>query len=496
MKLSYISRGLVAALLALTTGNAPAFTHGDHERNQPHWQEATGWPDRIITTLPGDPAHSFAVSWRTNTDVTVGLSEIVLASEVARFDLAAKTVKGETTALNLTSLQTAEGIEIPEIHNAGLPVVNYHSVTFDGLEPDTLYAYRVRGEIGKWSAWRQYRTAPLDGPVSFLFFGDAQTGIRSHVTRVFDTARQVSPYARFAIHGGDLVNTPFYDREWAEWFEALGPTHFVMPAILVAGNHDYVNLTKEGGDDDKLFIADKTVSPIWRPQFTLPVEPNLPTDLQETAYDVRYSDDVHVFVLDSSGIAFDQQLAWLEDAVIASDARWKVLTMHHPLYSFVGGTEHPAHRERREQLAVALETLDIDIVITGHRHSYQRRQIGEDVARYAVGDEQSVDTVFIITASSTKRGESKVDGWQRFSDEEGGDYVLTRSGDNVPLFAVFDLEGDTLTYRAVDALGAVYDGFTLTKSENGKILRNADEASEPEKSYDNTAPYVAWDDLR
>ena len=156
MKLSYISRGLVAALLALTTGNAPAFTHGDHERNQPHWQEATGWPDRIITTLPGDPAHSFAVSWRTNTDVTVGLSEIVLASEVARFDLAAKTVKGETTALNLTSLQTAEGIEIPEIHNAGLPVVNYHSVTFDGLEPDTLYAYRVRGEIGKWSAWRHY----------------------------------------------------------------------------------------------------------------------------------------------------------------------------------------------------------------------------------------------------------------------------------------------------------------------------------------------------
>ena len=170
--------------------------------------------------------------------------------------------------------------------------------------------------------------------------------------------------------------------------------------------------------------------------------------------------------------------------------------MHHPLYSFVGGTEHPAHRERREQLAVALKTLDIDIVITGHRHSYQRGQIGDDVARYAVGDEQSVDTVFIITASSTKRGESKVDGWQRFSDEEGGDYVLTRSGDNVPLFAVFDLEGDTLTYRAVDALGEVYDGFTLTKSENGKTLRNADEASEPEKNYDNTAPYIAWDDLR
>ena len=492
-----LSRFLCGALAAFLLPAISASAHEEH-RDQPPWQEASAWPDRIITTLPGDPTTGFAVSWRTSIDVSVALAETVPASEVARFDLDAVTVKGETTQLDLTRLITESGEAIDEIHNTGLPTVNYHSVEFNGLEPDTLYAWRVRGEAGHWSAWRQFRTAPLDGPVSFIFFGDAQTGIRSHVTRLFDTARQFAPNARFAIHGGDLVNTPFYDREWAEWFEAVGPTHYGMPAIPVAGNHDYVNLSKDGEEgDDKLFIADKTVSPIWRPQFALPVVDSLPSDLAETVYDVRYSQDIHVFVLDSSGVAFQEQLDWLERSVRASDACWKILTMHHPLFSFVGGREHPAHKERREQIAETLEALDLDLVITGHRHSSQLGEIGEDVARYNVGDMQSVDTVFIITASSTKRGESKVGGWEAFSNEEGGDYALTRYGDNVPLFGVFDVAGTQLTYRAVDAVGEVYDGFTLTKQRDGsKQLVNSPEASEEPKTYDNTARYIPWDDLR
>ena len=36
---------------------------------------------------------------------------------------------------------------------------NYHSVTFDNLEPNTLYAYRVgNGKI--WSEWIQFRNCP------------------------------------------------------------------------------------------------------------------------------------------------------------------------------------------------------------------------------------------------------------------------------------------------------------------------------------------------
>ena len=193
------------------------------------------------------------------------------------------------------------------LQNQGLPPVIYHSVVFEDLQPDKLYAYRVRGARGKFSPWRQVRTAPRDGPVTFLFFGDAQRGIRSHVTRIFDTATRVAPEARFALHAGDLVNTAMYDQEWAEWFDAVGNTHRVMPIIPVAGNHDYMNF---GGI--KLFAStEKRVSPLWRPQFELPIVTSLPKDLHETVYAVPYSKDVELLVLDSSGIAFDKQLTWL-----------------------------------------------------------------------------------------------------------------------------------------------------------------------------------------
>lgn len=473
-------------------GVSSAIAHGVDD-GQPPWQRATSWPDRIIATPTVDPAHGFSVSWRTNQTVSVALAQIVRTSADARFDLGAQTVKGETQHVALDFLQGPNG-PIRILQNQGLPPVHYHGVTFKDLEPDTLYAYRVRGRKGQWSPWRQLRTAPEQGPLSFLFFGDAQTGIRSHVTRVFDMAAQVAPNARFAIHGGDLVNTAFYDKEWAEWFTALGRTHLTVPALPVAGNHDYVSFEKA----KKLFLATKTVTPVWRPQFVLPVVNNLPEDLHETVYDVRYTEDLHIFVLDSSGVEFDAQLAWLEAGLERSTAPWRIVTMHHPLFSFVGGREHPATRSRREALLATMEGAEIDLILTGHRHTYQRGSYGKDVARFAVGTPRDVKTVFVVTASSTKRGKSKRKGWARYTEEQEERFELTRSGDNTPIFAVFDLDGNTLRYRALDAVGAVYDAFTLTKdAETGaKTLTDDPVAAAPERTYDTTGAYIPWDDLR
>ncbi len=487
---------LLMTLIGLIVAAPMAQAH-ESEDGQPPWQRPSPWPDRIIATLTGDPARSFSVSWRTDQTVPVAIAQIAPATADARFDLAARTVKARTTSLSLETIQGPEGPR-PVIHNQGLAPVHYHAVTFEELEPDSLYAYRVRGRKGAWSAWRQVRTAPLSGPVEFIFFGDAQTGIRSHVTRMFDTAAAAAPNARFAIHGGDLVNTAMYDKEWAEWFEAVGRTHQVMPAIPVAGNHDYINFEEE----TKLFVAEKTVTPMWRAQFALPKTPSLPPALQGTVYTIAYTEELQIFVLDSSGIAFDRQLAWLEKALEESVARWKIVTMHHPLFSFVGGNEHPAHKDRREALLEVMARQSgnrtIDLILTGHRHTYQRGAYGDDVARFAVGDDQSVETVFVVTASSTKRGTSKRAGWERYAGEQDGRFALTRSGDNTPIFAVFSVDGNRLAYEALDATGAIYDAFTLVRDpETGrKTLTNGPEAAGPERTYDTTGPYIRWDDLR
>jgi len=467
-----------------------AFAH-DPASYAPPWQAPTDWPDRIIVTLEGDPSSSFSVSWRTHRAVGETIAQIAPATADARFDLAAESEKARTVPVSLADIDTPDG-QRPVIQNQALEPVHYHSVAFRNLEPDRLYAYRVRGARGNWSAWRQVRTAPESGPVSFVFFGDAQTGIRSHVTRTFDAAAIAAPDARFIIHGGDLVNTAMYDKEWAEWYEAGGRTFVTVPSIPVAGNHDYVNLNGE-----KLYIADRMVSPLWRPQFALPITEELPEDLHETVYAVRYTSDLSVFVIDSSGIAFDRQMDWLSKNLEQSAAKWRVLTMHHPIYSFVGGNEHESARDRRLQLIEVLESHDVDLVMTGHRHTYQRAESGDEVGRYNVGEAHAVDTVFVVTASSTKRGETKVDGWQRFEEETGGRYALKRYGDYTPIFAVVRIDGDTLRYAALDATGAEYDAFTLTRGADGaNSLRDGASAAGPVRTMETTGPYIDWNDLR
>lgn len=141
--------------------------YGHEHLDTPPWQEATGWPDRVVATIESDPSKSFSVTWRTHRGVAQAIAQLTPALPEARFDLNAITYKAGTESVDPTFIEGPKG-PIPILENQGLPPVHYHSVTFKGLKPGTLYAYRVRGDLGKWTAWRQLRTAPKNGPLCFL----------------------------------------------------------------------------------------------------------------------------------------------------------------------------------------------------------------------------------------------------------------------------------------------------------------------------------------
>ena len=118
----------------------------------PPWQQASLWPDRIIQNLSADPAHEIAINWRTDSSVTTTIAEIAPATADARFDAAATTSVARTEPIYLSSAMV-DGVAMAAPDNFGLGVVHYHSAVFDGLQPDTLYAYRVQGADGAWSEW-------------------------------------------------------------------------------------------------------------------------------------------------------------------------------------------------------------------------------------------------------------------------------------------------------------------------------------------------------
>ena len=80
---------------------------------------------------------------------------------------------------------------------------------------------------------------------------------------------------------------------------------------------------------------------------------------------------IEFFVVDTSGdILSAEQLAWLEAALQASKAKWKVAYMHHSLFS--SGRMHPPYLKMREQLHPLFVKYKVNLVLAGHVHVYER----------------------------------------------------------------------------------------------------------------------------
>ncbi len=479
-------RAILAVILATATlwGCTHTHEHGPHTHthtsDQPPWQAATAWPDRIMVTLKGAPQTSFAVTWRTDQSVDVTQAQIVEARADARFDLGAQTVAARTERLDPTVIEAGEQW-VAIAANAGLAPVHFHSVEFTGLKPDTTYAYRVRGGDEAWSEWLQTRTAAEHGPVSFVYVGDAQNAVRSHWARLIRAAFQEAPHADFILHAGDLVDHASRDLEWAEWFEATGFIHGMIPAAPVAGNHEYQRVELAPNEQDRL------LSIMWRPQFTLPEDPSLPDDLQEAAYEVRYSQDVHLFVISTQNRQIAEQAAWLDARLSESDARWRIVSMHHPIFSSGRGRDSA---ERRDELLPVLNKHQVDLVLQGHDHTYARGVIGQTPERYsfqeAGGD---VTTMFVNSVSGPKQYEFKDTGWSEY-ESDGVD--LVRQAENTQFFQVITIDGHRLDYRAMTALGELYDDFSMEKSDDGskRITRGATSTMDA-RAFENTGRYEA-----
>ena len=488
---------LLAALLVLFVP-AYSFAHEGNAHSLPPWQAATDWPDRIVTTFNGDPATSFAVTWRTDNSVGRTIAQIAKATPETRFDLLAETMRAKTESVDLEVMETPEGVR-HSLENVGMGTTHYHSVTFTDLEPNTLYAWRVQGDRGNWSEWIQTRTAKQQGPISFVYFGDSQNGVRPNWSRVIRMANQAVPDAAFFLHAGDLVSKGDSDYNWAEWFEAGRFIHAQTPVIPVPGNHENMAVWPEGENGKRVRVR----TPLWAPQFTLPVVKSLEPSLHENAYDVRYNQDLHVFVIDSARPQFADQAAWLDEALSTSDAKWKVVSMHHPYFAPAEFDRRKDDALRRKAFRPIIEKHHVDLVLTGHIHTYARfsEQQEPHAARATRGTRDDVKTVYVISASGAKN--TDIFDQQTVSETVGDgapdfrNVSLDRVAGNTPMFQVFRINGDSLRYEARTAIDSVYDRFTLTKNADGKKrLSEGAEAYGETRLFSNTGPYREWYDLR
>lgn len=437
----------------------------DHGHEHPpvhHWELPSRDPDRIVLTIPGDPATTAAVTWRTDISVEQGVLELAKETGAPRFDL-------DKTAHPAHVPETLS-YEACQFHRAFS--THYHSVTLDGLEPDTLYCYRVGENDGFWSEWIQFRTASAEEkPLSFLYFGDAQNALLPYWSRLIRKAYETAPNANFALHAGDLINLPNNDTEWAEWFKAGGWIHAGIPVLPVAGNHEYT------------LGAQKFLSRHWRPQFTLPVETELPELLAETVYTVEYP-NLMMIVLNSNKDP-KMQVDWLRNTLEANTSRWIIVSFHHPIFSSGQGRDN---KELRDAWKPLFDEFNVDLILQGHDHTYARGQTPQIPVQQTeqCDDSSDVQSVYINSVSGPKQYGFNTNEWDRFSAEN---VSLMRKGENTQFFQVINIDGNELVYQAYMTTGDLYDGFTLRKAADGTKTIEQMEQLPATRLFENTEAY-------
>ncbi|MCS7067225.1 MAG: metallophosphoesterase [Meiothermus sp.] len=89
--------------------------------------------------------------------------------------------------------------------------------------------------------------------------------------------------------------------------------------------------------------------------------------VKQPYYTVRLG-SVEVFVLYSEDFGLAQR-RWLEAALKASGAPWKIVALHRPLYS---SGPHGGARSLRQALEPLFTRYRVSLVLSGHEHSYER----------------------------------------------------------------------------------------------------------------------------
>ena len=230
----------------------------------------------------------------------------------------------------------------------GYQAANVNKVSVTGLKADASYEYQV-GSGDSWSQTAVFHGGAVENAgQKFFLLGDIQAEDRTNITNIFNKLK-VGQYD-FGIQTGDAVDKPTSYRETAETIDLLCAGNLGDTDVIhVLGNHEFE------GDAHADIVGSI---------FDLPV--HTPGSCWSTTYG-----NVYVAIVNYSGDVSDMKTAmdWLVQDAQASNATWKILTVHQPAY-YTNATGGSA--PMTAYVPAAAEKAGINVVFSGHDHSFAR----------------------------------------------------------------------------------------------------------------------------
>ena len=390
-----------------------------------------------------------------------------------------------------------------------------HEVRIVGLLPDTKYYYAIGSptSILGGSYRNNFTTAPpatTNRKIRIGVFGDAGTG-----TKVQKAIRDGYLHLNkggspdLALLLGDNAYPSGTDGQHQQkMFDIYDNTVFANhPVFSVPGNHEYDN-------DPKGVAGLRGTHQIpYYDVFTLPTDAECGGTPSGTEH--YYSFDygnIHFIMLDSYGyddnkLLYDStgiQAQWLKSDLAAYYGRrkWTIVCLHHPPYTH--GT-HDSEREKdliaiRQQITPILERYNVDVVLAGHSHVYERsfliqghtgsqasfaavpppsgNLVSSSSARYdgtpnscpyfTIDTVEKHGTVYIVAGSAGMVGGATNAQYPLFYYKN---YSGSADGEGGALY--LEIQDNRLDAKFVGASGLVRDYFTIMKGVNRKTTMQA-----------------------
>lgn len=388
-------------------------------------------PDQTVVSLGDDPTRRLVWSWRTSPDVKDSVVRIAPARYQTPED-------DPSSPPDLSDLREVRGAAEP-VRSPGLlndPVVLRHTVAVDGLEPDTIYYYSVGdGSPKHWGPWRTVKTAPSrQRRLEFLYLGDAQTGFEAW-GGLLTTAFRRHPGMDAILLAGDLVDRGNERTNWDHFFLRAAPVFDRVPLMPAAGNHEYLDRGPW----------------LYRSTFRLPqdgpegVDPGL-------VYSFRYGGAFFAVLDSTSAVMSDSQAAkqaeWLDRALASTDAEWKFVMFHHPIYPSHPTRDNPRIRAR---WVPVIDRHHVDMVLQGHDHAYLRTPPMRNHERVSTSAD---GTTYVVAVSGDKFVHA----------QPARDYIEVGRTD-VSTYQTIEIDEPArrLTYRSWGIDGDVVDSFVIQK---------------------------------
>jgi acid phosphatase type 7 len=371
-----------------------------------------------------------------------------------------------------------------------------HVVDLINLIPNTKYYYNIANssEIIQSSALHYFYTAPTAGTekkTKVWVTGDCGTGTSTQANVKNAFLNHVgNNYIDLWLLLGDNAYSSGFDSEYQTlFFEPYQNSRTMKqtPIFPTPGNHDYYSSSQASR------------SGAYYQNFTLPTNGEIggPPSYNEGYYSYNYA-NIHFISLDSYGTETaslyrlsdtlnSPQITWLKADLATNTQKWTIVYWHHPPYTMGSHNSDTESELRyiREKVLPILERNNVDLVLCGHSHNYERTRLikghyGLEGTFSAINHNKSSSSgrydgspdscPYVKTSTLPNKGivyvvagsAGQVSGTQGNYPHDATVYSNSETGGSIYL----EIEGNRLDSKWIAENGTVTDQFTILKDVN------------------------------